>query len=56
MNKVIDDKNDSFVVQILFYVILIGLVIGGKMVIDGIVYGDPTCAFKRCVDVKEIDG
>lgn len=33
-------------------IIVMGLVIGAAMLLDGLVYGDPMCAFKQCVEVK----
>lgn len=34
-------------------IIIMGLVIGATMLMDGFLYGDPMCAFKQCVEVKE---
>lgn len=34
-------------------IIIMGLVIGATMLMDGLLYGDPMCAFKQCVEVKE---
>lgn len=34
-------------------IITIGLVIGASMLINGLAYGDPICAFKQCVELKE---
>lgn len=34
-------------------IIIMGLIIGASMLLNGLVYGDPMCAFKQCVEVKE---
>lgn len=34
-------------------IIIMGLVIGVAMLMDGLLFGDPMCAFKQCVEVKE---
>lgn len=41
--------------EIIGYVILIIVLIGLHIGISTLTYGDPMCAFKRCIVVKEIE-
>lgn len=33
-------------------IIILGLIIGASMLKNGLVYGDPMCTFKQCVELK----
>lgn len=39
---------------LMIYLAPLLLLIGGCMLIDHILYGDASCTFKNCVDVKEV--
>lgn len=44
---------DDFWPMVLGYVLLIAVVVGVSMGISALVYGDPLCALKKCVVIKE---
>lgn len=39
---------------IFIYLIMVCAILALNMAIHGLVYHDPTCAFKTCVEVKEL--
>lgn len=44
---------DDFWPTVLGCVLLIAVVVGISMAISALVYGDPLCAIKECVIIKE---